>query len=73
LNAHERVIKALNHEEADRVPLFCQVLMPEFQKKLLNYWGDSFTKERRFKLSYRDYNLEYKLGYDISWGFDSFP
>ena len=73
MNAHERVIKALNHEVADRVPLFCQVLMPEFQKKLLDYWGDSFIKERRLKLSYRDFNLEYKLGYDMAWGFDSFP
>jgi len=73
MNARERVLKELNHEEPDRVPIFCQVLMPEFQKKLLNYWGDSFIKDRRFKLSYRDYNLEYKLGYDMAWGFDSFP
>ena len=73
MNAKERVIKALNHEVPDRIPLFCQILMPEFQKKLLNYWGDSFIKDRRLKLSYRDYNLEHKLGYDMAWGFDSFP
>ena len=73
MNAHERVIKALNHEEPDRIPLFCQVIMPKFQRELLNYWGDTFTRERKYKLSYRDYNLEYKLGFDMSWGFDSFP
>jgi len=73
MNARERVIKALNHEEPDRVPLFCQILMPEFKKRLLDYWGSSYKKERRFVLSYRDYNLEYKLGFDASWDFYCFP
>lgn len=73
MNAHERVIKALNHEEPDRVPIFCQVLMSGFKKKLIDYWGPSYKKERRFVLSYRDYNLEYKLGFDASWDFYQFP
>ncbi len=73
MNARKRVIQALNHEEPDRVPLFCQIIMPGFQRELLNYWGDSYTRERKYKLSYRDYNLEFKLGFDMSWGFDSFP
>ena len=73
MSARKRVIQALNHEEPDRVPLFCQIIMPGFQRELLNYWGDSYTKERKFKLSYRDYNLEYKLGFDMAWNFDSFP
>ncbi|MHA1105025.1 MAG: hypothetical protein ACTSPN_04795 [Promethearchaeota archaeon] len=42
MNARERIIKALNHEVPDRVSLFCQVLIPEFQKNLLNYWGEIF-------------------------------
>ena len=73
MSARKRVIQALNHEEPDRVPLFCQILMPRFERELLNYWGDSYTKERKYKLSYRNFNLEYKLGFDMSWGFDSFP
>lgn len=73
MSARKRVIQALNHEEPDRVPLFCQILMPGFERELLNYWGDSYTKERKYKLSYRNFNLEYKLGFDMSWGFDSFP
>jgi len=73
MNARQRVIQALNREEPDRIPLFCQIIMPRFQRAILNYWGDSFTKERKYKLSYRDFNLEYKLGFDMAWGFDSFP
>ncbi|MHA1255042.1 MAG: uroporphyrinogen decarboxylase family protein [Promethearchaeota archaeon] len=73
MSARKRVIQALNHEEPDRVPLFCQIIMPGFKRELLNYWGDSYTRERKYKLSYRDYNLEFKLGFDMSWGFDSFP
>jgi len=73
MSARKRVLQALNHEEPDRIPLFCQIIMPRFQRELLNYWGDSYTRERKFKLSYRDYNLEYKLGFDMAWGFDSFP
>ena len=73
MSAHKRVIQALNHEEPDRVPLFCQIVMPKFERELLNYWGDSYTRERKFRLSYRDFNIEHKLGFDMAWGFDSFP
>ena len=73
MSARKRVIQALNHEEPDRIPLFCQIIMPGFERELLNYWGDSYPKERKYKLSYRNFNLEYKLGFDMSWGFDSFP
>ena len=73
MSARKRVIQALNHEEPDRIPLFCQIIMPGFQRELLNFWGDSYTRDRKFKLSYRDFNLEYKLGFDMAWNFDSFP
>ena len=73
MSARKRVIQALNHEEPDRIPLFCQIVMPRFQRELLNYWGDSYTRERKFRLSYRDFNIEHKLGFDMAWGFDSFP
>ncbi len=58
MNAHERVIKVLNHEEPDRIPLFCQVIMPEFEKKLLKYWGKEYKKEDRYVLYYRDLTLK---------------
>jgi hypothetical protein len=73
MNAHERVIKALNHEEPDRVPLFCQETMPEFKKNILKYWGIEYKRERRFVLYYRDFNIEKKLGFDAAWGFDGLP
>jgi hypothetical protein len=73
MNAHERVIMAINHEVPDRIPLFCQVLMPGFKKELLDYWEPSYKKDRRFVLMYRDYNLEYKLGFDAAWNFDGTP
>jgi hypothetical protein len=73
LNAYERVIKALNHEEPDRIPLFCQVVMSGFEKRLLYHWGDSYHWERKYKLINRDFNVEHKLGFDCAWGFYAFP
>jgi len=73
MNARERVLRALNHEEPDMVPLFCQVIMSGFQKELLKHWGDSYKPERKYKLSYRDYNMEHKLGFDAAWNFYAFP
>ncbi|MHA2401303.1 MAG: uroporphyrinogen decarboxylase family protein [Promethearchaeota archaeon] len=73
MNSYERVIKALNLEEPDRVPLFNQAIMPEFKKRLLDLWGKDYKKERRFTLYYRDFNIEKKLGFDMSWGYEGFP
>ncbi|MFW9783700.1 MAG: uroporphyrinogen decarboxylase family protein [Candidatus Heimdallarchaeota archaeon] len=73
MNAHQRVIKALNHEEPDRIPLFCQIIMPGFKNQLLEYWGKEYKKNHKFVLYYRDFNLEKKLGFDFAWGFDGFP
>ncbi len=73
MNAYKRVIKSLNHEEPDRVPLFCQVVMPEFKKKLVKYWGKEYKKEDRYVLYYMDFNLERKLGFDFAWGFNVLP
>lgn len=54
MSARKRVIQALNHEEPDRIPLFCQSIMPGFQRELLNYWGDIYTREREFRVSLTD-------------------
>ncbi|MHA1668991.1 MAG: hypothetical protein ACTSV5_00280 [Promethearchaeota archaeon] len=66
MNARERVLKALNLEEPDRIPLFCQVIMSKFRENLLNIWGDSYEWERKYKLINRDFNLEHKLGFDAA-------
>ncbi|MHA2007351.1 MAG: uroporphyrinogen decarboxylase family protein [Promethearchaeota archaeon] len=73
MNAYERVIKTLNHEEPDRVPLFCQAIMPGFARNLIKYWGDEYKKEDKYVLYFSDYNLHRKLGFDFSWGFGVVP
>ncbi|MFX1407968.1 MAG: uroporphyrinogen decarboxylase family protein, partial [Promethearchaeota archaeon] len=69
----ERILKAINHEEPDRVPLFCQDIMPSFRKELLKYWGTDFKKDRKYVFYFLDFNHYKKLGFDSSWGFDGFP
>ena len=73
MNAHERVIKTLNHEEPDRVPLFCQAIMPGFERNLLEYWGKEYKHDKRYALYFSDYNVKRKLGFDCCWGFGVAP
>ena len=65
MNAREKVLKTLNHEEPDQVPLFCQAIMPGFARNLIEYWGDEFKKEDKYVLYYSDYNVHKKLGFDF--------
>ena len=73
MNAHERVIKTLNHEEPDRVPLFCQAIMPGFERNLIEYWGKDFKHDEKYVLYFSDYNVKRKLGFDLCWGFGVVP
>lgn len=73
MNSRERILKAINHEEPDRVPLFCQDIMPSFRKELLKYWGSEYKKDRKYVFYFLDFNHYKKLGFDSSWGFDGFP
>ncbi|MFW9936478.1 MAG: uroporphyrinogen decarboxylase family protein [Candidatus Thorarchaeota archaeon] len=73
MKSRERILKAINHEEPDRVPLFCQDIMPSFRKELLKYWGSDFKKDRKYVFYFLDFNHYKKLGFDSSWGFDGFP
>ncbi|MHA1913378.1 MAG: uroporphyrinogen decarboxylase family protein [Promethearchaeota archaeon] len=73
MNAHERVIKTLNHEEPDRIPLFCQAIMPGFERNILEYWGKEFKREEKYVLFFSDYNVHRKLGFDLAWGFAVAP
>ncbi len=73
MNARERMLRALNHEEVDRIPLFCQEIMLGFRKELLKYWGADFKRVRKYFYYYVDLNFHKKLGFDSSWGFQGFP
>jgi hypothetical protein len=73
MNSRDRVLTALNREEPDCIPLFCQDIMPTFRKRLLEYWGNEYKKDRAYTLYYKDFYFAKKLGYDSQWGFESFP
>ncbi|MHA2038419.1 MAG: uroporphyrinogen decarboxylase family protein [Promethearchaeota archaeon] len=73
MNARERVLKTLNHEEPDRVPLFCQAIMPGFARRIVEYWGKDYEPDDKYTLFFSDYNLHRKLGFDCAWGFGVVP
>ena len=73
MNSRERVLKAINHEEPDRVPLFCQAIMPDFKNRILEYWGDDYKRERRLVINLQDFNIQKKLGFDAAWGAVGLP
>ncbi|MHA2399093.1 MAG: uroporphyrinogen decarboxylase family protein [Promethearchaeota archaeon] len=73
MDAHERVLRALNHEEPDRIPLFCQAIMPGFERNVLEYWGKDFQRDDKYILFFSDYNIHRKLGFDMAWGFGVVP
>ncbi len=63
MNVHERLWKALNHEEADRVPTFTQTIEPEFVARYdreVEMTGE--CGHMRF-----DLELAAELGYDSKW------
>ena len=39
MSSRERAIKAINHEEADRIPIDIWVV-PEIQKRMMEHWDD---------------------------------
>ena len=49
MNSRERVLKTLNHEEPDRVPTFCQIIMNGFQKRLKAHWGEDFKRDKKYR------------------------
>ncbi|MBD3352918.1 MAG: hypothetical protein GF364_15660, partial [Candidatus Lokiarchaeota archaeon] len=68
MESRERVLKAFNHEEPDRVPLFCQSVMPEFNQHLMDRWEDDIGEDDIFFLGGRDFTMLKKLGFDSAWG-----
>jgi uroporphyrinogen-III decarboxylase len=68
MNARERVLKAFNHEEPDRVPLFCQTTQEVFRKNCYEMWGDDYCEDPAFILYRRNFNVLKKLGFDSAWG-----
>jgi hypothetical protein len=63
MKAHERLWKALNHEEADRVPTFTQTIEPEFIERYDSEVG--ITGD--YDLMAVDLEIARELGYDSKW------
>jgi hypothetical protein len=68
MNARERILKAFNHEESDRIPTFCQSMMPIFEQQLEEMWGDSITDDDIVLFGGKNYTMFKKLGFDSAWG-----
>ncbi len=67
MNARERIIKAFEHEEADRVPTFCQSFMPKFLEACQERWEEEIQEEDILYLG-KDFTMYVKLGLDSGWG-----
>lgn len=63
MNAYERIITALNHEEADRVPTFTQSIEPDF---ILRY-DEEYEIKGEENLPRTDLQLALELGFDSKW------
>lgn len=68
MNSRERVLKAFNHEEPDRVPIFCQSIMPNFYQMLMDKWEDEIEEKDIFFIGGKDFTIYKKLGFDSAWG-----
>ena len=68
MKARERVLKAFNHEEADRVPTFCQSMMPVFERKLEDMWGDDIEDDEVLFFGGKNFTMYKKIGFDSAWG-----
>jgi uroporphyrinogen decarboxylase len=63
MNAHDRIIKALNHEEPDRVPTFSQSIEVPFRKAYMAEVGLKQT----YGLPGLDYEIAKDLKLDSKW------
>ncbi len=63
MDVHERIWKALSHEEPDRVPTFSQHIEPLFLKK----YDDQYELQDDYGLHQPDLGLAKELGLDSKW------
>ncbi len=63
MNVHERIWKALSHEEADRVPTFCQAIEDPF---IIRY-DDEYEIQDDYGMIKPDLALGKELGLDSKW------
>ncbi len=63
MNVHERIWKALNHEEADRIPTFTQTIEPEFIER----YDEKVEMTGEYGILRMDLELAAELGYDSKW------
>jgi hypothetical protein len=66
MNAYERIWKALNHEEGDRVPTFTQSIEPKFILSFVREGGWKQLVKSRWSPHY-DLKVARLLGYDSKW------
>jgi len=69
MNSSERFITALENDIPDRVPIFLQMLMPKFEKKVENSLSVPQSLNSKFFLFNQDYKYLHHLGVDASWGY----
>ncbi len=67
MKARERIIRAFEHEEADRVPTFLQSMMPNFVEECMERWEEDIQEEDILYLG-KDFTMYLKLGLDSGWG-----
>jgi uroporphyrinogen decarboxylase len=65
MNAHERLWKALSHEEADRVPTFTQTIEPPFIQRFDSI--NHISKLKKVFAKHWDLHVAKMLGYDSKW------
>ncbi|MHA1369317.1 MAG: uroporphyrinogen decarboxylase family protein [Promethearchaeota archaeon] len=67
MNSRERILAAFDYEEPDRVPTFCQSMMPKFEQTLEEMWEDEIEDSDILLLG-KNFTMFKKLGFDSSWG-----
>ncbi len=67
MNARERITKAFEHEEPDRVPTFLQSMMPKFEERVRARFEDEVQEDDILYIG-KDFTMYAKLGLDSGWG-----
>ncbi len=67
MNARERITKAFEHEEPDRVPTFLQSMMPLFEQRVRERFENEVQDEEVIYIG-KDFTMYVKLGLDSAWG-----
>ncbi|MHA1794286.1 MAG: uroporphyrinogen decarboxylase family protein [Promethearchaeota archaeon] len=67
MNSRERILKAFDHEEPDRVPTFCQTMMQKFERQLEQRFENDI-QDKDILFFGKNFTMFKKLGFDSAWG-----